>query len=254
MTGAKSTGFDLWGSLSKVDAGIQNTTDAAIVAVLDTILAGKTTAQAFKLVMLSNNLASTYKNVAGQYAASTNESVGTLLDVVKNTGDLIRSNIPTVSSMLDKALAEPNIAGIPISTAKVETDKNVEISESMVIVQASAQKKYWTDNAVPRLKEWQITGYLTSLSPLDNGLTIKPSLNWQIYYLNVCADSRRPVLFKTNRNEFVKVQITNLHTIEEATYNNSIAVSITLKEYNPYFISDTVGSQKQAIRTVTGGE
>ena len=108
-------------------------------------------------------------------------------------------------------------------------------------------EKYWTDNAVPRLKEWVVTGYLTPTTPLDNGLVIKPSLQWQIHYLTVCADSRRPVMFKTNRGEFVKVQITNLHTTEEASYNNGIEVSISLKEYNPYFVDSGVGENEIAI-------
>jgi hypothetical protein len=54
-------------------------------------------------------------------------------------------------------------------------------------------------------------------------------------------------MFKTNRGEFVKVQITNLHTIEEASYNNGIEVSISLKEYNPYFVDSGTGENEIAI-------
>ena len=147
-----------------------------------------------------------------------------------------------------QALAQPNVAGIPISSPKVETNREIEVSESMVIVQSEAMKQYWTDNSVPRLKEWTVEGYLTSISPLDAGCIIKPTLQWQAYYLDVCAKSRRPVLFKTNRGEFVKVQITNLHTTEEASYNNGIQVSLTLKEYNPYFINKIHSGTEIAVQ------
>lgn len=251
MTGTKGTSFKLWDTLSSAGKWASNTSESAIIGVLNAILNNKLVETAFKTVMLGNNAASMYKNVHGRYAANTNDVVGTLLDAIR-VQKYASEAFPTASTLIDQALTQPNLAGIPISTAKVETNKEVEISESVVIIQSKSSKAYQTDNAVPRLKEWTLTGYLTSLSPLDTGLIIKPSLNWQIYYLNTCADSRRPVLFKTNRGEFVKVQITNLHTTEEASYNNNISVTISLKEYNPYTVEDNVGIQKQAIRIDTG--
>lgn len=258
MADVKEITFDLWSSLAKVDSAIQRVTDAAIIGVLDAILSNKGFELAFKAVMIANNTAATYKNTKGQYVsaaalASNNNVASTLLNIIRAPGQAIKSTIPGVTTLINQSLASPNIAGIPIGAAKVETNKDVEIAESMVIVQSSAQKKYWTDNAVPRLKEWIITGYLTSMSPLDTGIVVKPSLSWQLYYLNECANSRRPVLFKTSRNEFIKVQITNLHTTEEASYNNCISVSISLKEYNPYTVSDVAGSAEQAILQSVGG-
>ena len=247
MTGTKSTKFNLWNTLSSIDKKIGNTTEAAIIEVLDAVLFSKTAEAAFDAVMLSNSVASTYKNTRGTYVANLNGATRDLLSIVQKAKDGINVAMPKTSMLINQAMVLPNIAGIPISSPKVETNKDVEVSESMVIVQSNATKKYWTDNAVPRLKEWVVTGYLTPTTPLDNGLVIKPSLQWQIHYLTVCADSRRPVMFKTNRGEFVKVQITNLHTIEEASYNNGIEVSITLKEYNPYFVDSGTGENEMAI-------
>lgn len=234
----------IWNKITGVKG--DSVTEAAIVEVLDLVLENKTADTAFNTVILANNAASMHKNTHGTYVANTVPAAVPLYSAIQQVGRGINS-IPLVST-LAKATIEPNIAGIPISSAMVDTNREVEVSESQVIVQSTKTKKYWTDNAVPRLKEWSIQGYLTSTSPLDTGQLIKPSLQWQAYYLDVCARSRRPVTFKTNRGEFVKVQITNLHTTEEAGYNNAIKVEISLKEYNPYFITSDAGETKIAIR------
>lgn len=249
MASIREAGLKLWGALSSANKKLGNTTEAAVIEVLDTILFSKTAEAAFDAVILANNVASTYKSTRGKYAESTSNSVNLLLSLVQKAESSVQVAMPKASLLINQSLALPNVAGIPISSPKVETNKDIEVSESMVIVQSEATKKYWTDNAVPRLKEWVVTGYLTPTTALDNGLVVKPSLQWQVHYLTICADSRRPVLFKTNRGEFVKVQITNLHTTEEASYNNGIEVSISLKEYNPYFVESGVGDTEIAVFT-----
>jgi hypothetical protein len=236
---------NIWAALTGSKKG-DNVTTAAIVEVLDTILESKAASTAFNAVMIANNAASMYRNTRGGYPANKNKAVAPIYAAIQNASTSLVTT-PAMHSLL-QATVEPNIAGIPISSASVDTNREVEISESQVIVQSTRQKKYWTDNAAPRLKEWTISGYLTSMSPLDNGQLIKPSLQWQAYYLDVCASSRRPVTFKTNRGEFVRVQITNLHTVEEASYNNAIKIEISLKEYNPYFVTSNMGENKIAIR------
>lgn len=236
---------NIWATLTGSKKG-DNITEAAIVEVLDTVLESKSADAAFNTMVLMNNTASMHKNTHGTYPVNTNPAVSPLYSFIQRVGNSVRS-LPGVAPLM-KAVVEPNIAGIPISSASVDTNREIEVSESQVIVQSTKTKKYWTDNAVPRLKEWSISGYLTSTSPLDGGQLIKPSLQWQAYYLDVCAKSRRPVTFKTNRGEFCKVQITNLHTVEEAGYNNAIKVEISLKEYNPYFIESDAGENKLAIR------
>lgn len=253
VTGLKSE--HVWAMLTGSKKG-DNVTEAAIIEVLDLILGNKTAEGAFNTVMLMNNAASMYKNMHGEYAVNTNPDTRALYSVISNdtwaTALNMNNKAQGAVHLIGEAVMQPNIAGIPISSASVATEREIEVSESMVIVQSQNTKKYWTDNAVPRLKEWTITGYLTSSSPLDSGCLIKPSLQWQAYYLDVCATSRRPVLFKTNRGEFVKVQITNLHTDEEAHYNNAIGVTISLKEYNPYYIEDRMGASMVAIYAGAG--
>lgn len=238
----------IWGTLTGSKKG-NNKQEVAIIELLDLILRSKKMEIAFETVVLSNNMASSYKNNHGSYPANTSEGLVPLYSAIQSINTSVHSAVAI--KLLDEALAQPNIAGIPISSAKVETNREIEISESMVIVQTTKNRKYWTDNAVPRLKEWTIEGYLTSTSPIDTGCLIKPSLQWQAYYLDVCAKSRRPVLFKTNRGEFTQVQITSFHTVEEASYNNAIQVSISLKEYNPYTIASTPREEKIATKIVT---
>lgn len=238
----------VWGTLTGSKKG-NNKQEAAIVEVLDLILQSKKAEIAFESVVLSNNMASSYRNNHGGYPANTSEGLVPLYSAIQSINTSVHSAVAI--KLLDEALAQPNIAGIPISSPKVETNREIEVSESMVIVQTTKNRKYWTDNAVPRLKEWTLEGYLTSTSPIDTGCLIKPSLQWQAYYLDVCAKSRRPVLFKTNRGEFVQVQITSFHTVEEASYNNVIQVSMSLKEYNPYTIASTPREEKVATKIVT---
>lgn len=141
------------------------------------------------------------------------------------------------------ALAEPNIAGIPISAPEITQEREVDVSEQMVIVQSLSMKKYWTDNAVPHPKQWRVTGYLTSLTDiLDRGVTVKPSLTLQQSYLDTIAASRRPVLFKTSRGEFSTVHIMSLQFHEEASYNNAIHIECSLREFVPYEVETAVGS------------
>ena len=244
-----------WTEAEKWDILTQNKSgraaqEVAIVEVLDNVLASVSAENKFDVMMMSNNAASMQKNTRGTYASNTNPLTQALYLTVTRSASNIRSVAGTLATVIDKALAEPNVAGIPIGAAKIETNREIEVSESMVIVQSTKERKYWTDNAVPRLKEWNIDGYLTTTSPLDSGCLIKPSLQWQAYYLDICAKSRRPVMFKTNRGEFVKVQITNLHTNEEASYNNVIQVTMSLKEYNPYIINNNPEENKIAIRNI----
>ena len=228
-----------WDKLSQYKAGVTNVTEEAIIAALDKVLSDTESQATFGTLMFSNNLASMKRNVGGGPVMPV---LGALM-----SRNLLGSGFAAASTLMEQALVQPNVAGIPISSSRIETAREIEVAESMVIVQSTATKQYWTDNAVPRLKEWTVNGYLTSASALDNGAIIKPSLQWQIYYLDVCAKSRRPVLFKTNRGEFVKVQITNLQTVEEASYNNSIEVTLTLREYNPYFVDSITGENEIAV-------
>lgn len=239
----------VWSALADSKKG-NDVQETAIIEILDSILKYKTVETGFDVVMLMNNAVSMNKNVHGVYATNTDQDATPLYQAVQTSKSNIRSMLNTgQAAIIERALAEPNVAGIPISAAKVESNRDIEVSESMVIVQSTKSRKYWTDNAVPRLKEWSIDGYLTVTSTLDAGCLIKPSLQWQAYYLDVCAKSRRPVLFKTNRGEFVKVQITNLHTMEEASYNNAIQITMTLKEYNPYTIINNPEDNLIAIRS-----
>lgn len=233
---------DLWSSLTSSKKGV-DIQEKAIIEVLDKVLKSAAAETAFDSVMLANNAASMQKNMHGGIPVNMNTDNIPLYSLIQSAANAQIHG--TVSIM--EVLVEPNVAGIPISTAKIETNREVEVSESMVIVQSTKQRKYWTDNAVPRLKEWDVDGYLTAITPLDTGQLIKPSLQWQAYYLDVCAKSRRPVMFKTNRGEFTKVQITNLHTVEEASYNNAIHITMTLKEYNPYIVSSNPEENRIAI-------
>lgn len=235
----------LWSTLSSV-GGVQGVASAAITAMLDLVLRAKPAEIAFKIAMAANNSVTMTRYIRGPGAAT----VG-VMDAVQKMPAGSTSIPGRTTSMLmevDRALMMPNIAGIPITTTSHVMSRDVEISEQQVIVQAEGLRRYWTDNAVPRLKEFNIEGYLTSNSPvIDRGVTLKPSLTLQQFYLDTAAASRRPVLYKSSRGEFMKVQITNLRFEEDPTYNNCIKIRCAMKEYNPYVVTDLLDGPAQAV-------
>ena len=136
--------------------------------------------------------------------------------------------------MSEGILMMPNIGGIPISTQAVDSEREIVISEQQLIVQDGGKKQYWTDNAVPKLRTWNMTGYITPALMSDQMFAIKPSLDMQCKFLDICAMSRKPILFKDDRGKFHFVQITHYKTHTDATYANAVQVQISLKEFNPY--------------------
>lgn len=237
----------LWSTLSSL-GGVQGVASAAITAMLDLILQAKPAEIAFKIVMTANNSATMTRYVRGPGAASRAPGIMDAVQKIPVGSTSIPGRTTSMLMEIDRALMMPNIAGIPITTTSHVMSRDVEVSEQQVIVQTQGLRRYWTDNAVPRLKEFNVEGYLTSNSPMiDRGVTLKPSLTLQQFYLDTAAASRRPVLYKSSRGEFMKVQITNLRFEEDPTYNNCIKIRCTMKEYNPYVVSDLLDGPAQAV-------
>lgn len=174
------------------------------------------------------------------YEAATAPTALTDISVLSSAGISSIANLISgeMQELWEKTLMVPNIEGVPISTATIETSRDVDVGDQVMIVQSTSQKRYWTDNAVPKMKEWVVSGYITPQLLLDSMYAVKPSLKIQHEFLDICAASRRPVLFKDNRGEFIFVQIMSLHTTEEASYNNAIKVTISLKEYKPFTVNN----------------
>ncbi len=213
---------------------------------LDTVT---TSPYVHKSVMLATSGLASTKAVTGALSLIANSVVG---------GDFfsgVKTGLSKAADLLNEAnqlLMSPNIEGIPINSLSVKVSRDIDVSESLVIVQDTYGKDYKTDNAVPHLREWNLEGYLTSISNLDSMLLIKPTLMLQMKYLDGCAASRKPVWFKTNNNEFFKVQIARLYFEQTAESTNAIRVSVSLKEFKPYIVEDEQTSLMtlQKIRTV----
>lgn len=188
-----------------------------------------------KTVMFGTSLLASTKAVRGTMSLIANSVVGSDFFSTAKTG---LSKAADLLNKLNQLLMSPNIEGIPINATSVKVSREVDISESLVIVQDTYGKDYKTDNAVPHLREWNLEGYLTSVSNLDNMLLIKPTLMLQMKYLDACAASRKPVWFKTDNNEFFKVQITRLYFERVAESTNAVHVLVSLKEFKPYIVED----------------
>lgn len=188
-----------------------------------------------KTVMLGTSLLASTKAVTGTLSLVASSVVGSDFFSTVKTG---LSKATDLLNKMNQLLMSPNIEGIPINATSVKVSREVDISESLVIVQDTYGKDYKTDNAVPHLREWNLEGYLTSISNLDSMLLIKPTLMLQMKYLDACAASRKPVWFKTDNNEFFKVQITRLYFERVAESTNTVHVLVNLKEFKPYIVED----------------
>lgn len=236
----------------------ENAKAYGISVMMDSIIASSAMKDVYETVMLNASARQAIRStkggavVMGQGISGVTQSAVSigyeaamgavaLTDVSVVTAAGISSIANLISSEMqdlwEKTLMVPNIEGVPISTATIDTSREIDVGDQVMIVQSTAKKQYWTDNAVPRLKEWTVSGYITPQLLLDSMYAVKPSLKMQHEFLDICADSRRPVLFKDNRGEFRFVQIMSLHTTEEASYNNAIKVTITLKEYKPFSVN-----------------
>lgn len=251
-----------------VNTSVENAKLAATYAVMDAIVRSSAWKTAYEAVMLSSSAAQVLRNQSlrqrqgtstitglGLEAASALSGVIGLLDISLVTeaasAYALSKASPFLQDIWEKTLMLPNIEGVPISSSVVNTERSVDVGEHPMIVQSSTKKQYWTDNAVPKLKEWTIEGYITTSLTLDNLYLVKPSLKMQINFLDMCAESRRPVLFKDNRGEFIFVNIMNLRTTEEASYNNAVKVSISLKEYKPFMVTNAVAQVGEATTNLT---
>lgn len=253
----------LW---SKANTTVEDVQQRATELVMDAIIKSSTFKGVYETVMLSTSAAQVLRNQT-MSVSKTSTKIG---DIPLNATDLLSGlggaiglidislvtnaaaayalskASPYLQDVYEKTLVEPNIEGVPISASSISTSRDIDVGEQAMIVQSTSQKKYWTDNAVPKLKEWHMEGYITSALALDSLYLIKPSLKMQLNFLDRCAASRRPVLFKDNRGEFIFVQITNLQTTEEPQYNNAIKVNISLKEYKPFTVTNSIVQVKAA--------
>lgn len=163
--------------------------------------------------------------LASMVVASTGAKVMPF-GVTKEAADILNK---TLSITLD-----PNIEGIPIRATAESGSREVDVTETMVISQSDNGKDWLTDNAVPRPREWTVTGYIMSLSgAIDAFFRIKPTIQAQALLLDTYAKSRRPVWFKTMAGQFVQTLITQFKYDLDPTVQNAIPVTVTLREFIP---------------------
>lgn len=243
----------LW---NKVTERTEDADKNAVFLVMDSIIRDTSFRELYKTIMLGNNASTVLHNQQlstgkGNSFTGAAEVITTgLLDTSMITTTVamnLTQQSPYASDIFEKTMVEPNIEGVPISTSSMTCSREVDVGEQMMVVQSSSQKQYWTDNAVPKLREWNIEGYITPSLQIDRLYLIRPSLKMQLKFLDTCAVSRRPVLFKDNRGDFLFVQIMNLQSTEDPTYNNAIKVNISLKEYKPFTIRNNPMNISEAV-------
>lgn len=144
------------------------------------------------------------------------------------------------ANRLLETMQDPNIEGIPIHATQEMEVTEVEVSKNVVIDTVASNKTEVVDNAVPALRQWTLRGHLVAnarLSELDNHLIIKPGLVAQKAILQLFADSRRPVMYKTHDNRFFRVLISHFSSGYNTSYLNGLDVELTLTEFRTLNIS-----------------
>ena len=155
--------------------------------------------------------------------------LSTLLD--KSAPNASKELANSINAVSDE-LKDPNIEGIPIQAESEVLAQDIDINKQVVIVQSSAQKDIYVDNAVPQLRTWQLKGYITATrTDLDALLVIKPSLIAQRALLTYYANARLPVWFKTHDGLFYKVLIKHIDFAYDVRALNALLVNIVLTEY-----------------------
>lgn len=146
--------------------------------------------------------------------------------------------VAEVINAIYATLADPNIEGIPIKASSQVCTRDINVTENMVIAQNDNSKEWVTDNAAPKCRQWQISGYLMSMSAtVDGYMLVKPTLQLQIELLDAYARSRRPVWFKSHYATFNRVLIEHFSYSFEPTTQNGVKVDLKLREYKPYVAS-----------------
>ena len=154
-----------------------------------------------------------------------------------NMRKLIPTEMAEFMNRIYSSLADPNIEGIPISASSEAVVRETDVSIKPILVPASSNRQYISDNAVPRPRIWSVKGYLTSQWSSDIGFVLKPSLLYQCNLLDAYARSRRPVWYKTSDCEFVKVIITALSIETQPQSSTTKAISVQLSEFIPMNIT-----------------
>lgn len=156
---------------------------------------------------------------------------------------------PKAAEILNKIyeyVKDPNIDGIVIHAESETCSRDVETSQRVVLSiedsddsETATRKKYIVDNAVPRLRTWEVTGYLVTASILLRNLTIKDDLILKLLILDSYAKSRLPVLFKSSDMRFQKVLITHYEYEYDPKATNAIKIKVQLQEYKTVNVSST---------------
>lgn len=142
-------------------------------------------------------------------------------------------------------LRDPNIDGIVIHAESELGGRDVSTSQRVVLsvendsMDATTKKQYIVDNAVPKLRTWEVNGYLVTSSILLRSFTVKDDLILKLLMLDSYTKSRLPVLFKSSDMRFYKVLITHYDYEYDPKATNAVKIKVQLQEYKTVNVSST---------------
>lgn len=184
---------------------------------------------------VGNSLTNLFGAAGAAVGAATGSNAGNMSNVL--------TELAKAANAIADELKDPNVGGIPIHAEQEVCSQDVVVGKQLVIVNdENGGKDSVMDNAVPQLKTWSVTGYLTSnpyVTPLAGSLVIKPDLIAQRMLLQQYADSRMPVVFKTHDNLFYRVLITHMDTAYTAQANNALRINLQLTEFKSLVVDKT---------------
>lgn len=142
---------------------------------------------------------------------------------------------------------DPNIDGIVIHAESESGGRDVDTSQRIVLSleddgegqNTATRKKYIVDNAVPKLRTWEVEGYLVTSSILMRNFVVKDDITLKLLILDSYAKSRLPVLFKSADMRFQKVLITHYDYEYEPRTTNAVKIKVQMQEYKTVNVSST---------------
>lgn len=164
----------------------------------------------------------------GEVGLTTPEDLFNFFQGTLNNG---KNDVLNFYNEMCKLSADCNIEGIPIKTSKLTCDRELDVSTAPVISQATSTRDQVMINATPKARVFELTGYLTPYSAIDQIYLIKPTLLMQIDFLDAVMQTRRPVWFKDDKNRFFKCQLTSFHYEHSPDATTAIPVTMKLQEF-----------------------
>lgn len=142
--------------------------------------------------------------------------------------------------LLKALLTTPWLAYVPIWPEEVVDELDAEISTQLVVSTIDGGKEFVSDNTAPKPRTWNIKGYIKGIPYIELTNWFMPSLSAQKLIIDSAIRLRRPLPFRTNEGEIVKVFVKNRKYLSSPDNMNAIKIELLVQEFLQFNIDALV--------------